>query len=476
MSNEFDIFDDDGELELPTMRGSANLDPQDYARDIDGRGSDILDDDLEEDTPSTPGRNPGAASAPDVDGTSDWTIQTPEAGPGMVQTTYGAHPWPPGSGTGYRPYSQQRTDMDLSGLDESRTPKPTKRDSMHSEPEVIDAVDVDEVAEAKWSGNRNQMPSNAGIPRDTIYDRTSYEYDDSSQDTIGSGIFDMEEGVTWHARDGSFANQYALPAYIADEDDLGVQQSEMFDTVANEWRVVQPSAGGVTLKTRVPRLKRAYSPFVDAAPPPEMRAESTGPRSHIEAFGRKVATLVMVETNGQSPAARSQFLVNALEALDPGMASRAKGVADRLVSMGYDPARAMEDVVAHCVMHAAVQDLRSAKRVNGSLPRLDRLATVSRRTRGKMQAAAAKHIAPLTRNSAKLKSDLGALYGSSAGRGMGQVATETTTTAVVPAAAGLLTTKNLIIAGAVGGLGYLLWTNRKSIKRNARKLARKVGL
>jgi len=477
MSNEFDIFEDDGELEIPTMRGSANLDPQDYARGIDGRGSDILDDDLQEDTPSTPGRNPGAASAPDIDGTSDWTIEDDSDGPGMVQTTYGAHPWGAGASGGYRPHSQQRTDMDLSGLGgDSSESKPVKRDSMHMEPEVIDSVDVVEVPEATWHGNRNQMPSNAGIPSDMLYDRTSYEYNNSTQDTIGSGIFDMEEGVTWRPRDGSFANQYALPAYIADEDELGVQQSEMFDTTANEWRVVQPSAGGVTLKTRVPSLRKAYSPFVDGSPPADLRAESTGPRSHIEAFGRKVASLVMEEAKAQPPHARSMFLANAIESLGPRMSARAKAVADQMVSMGYEPSRAMEDVVAHCVMHAAVRDLRSAERQSGRLANLDRLAGSVRLSRGKMQAAAAKHIAPLARNTASLKSDLGALYSSSCARGMGQVSPSDPASATVPVPASMFTTRNLLIAAAVGGVAYLGWTNRKSIKRNAKRLARKVGL
>jgi len=243
---------------------------------------------------------------------------------------------------------------------------------------------------------------------------------------------------------------------------------------------VQPSAGGVSLKTRVPALKRAYSPFVDGgAPPPDLRAEATGPRSHIEAFGRKVATLVMAETTGQAPSARSQFLVNALEALGPGMAARARRTADKMVAMGYEPARAMEDVVAHCVMHAAVSDLRSASRANGKLPRLDRLASSTRRTRGQMQAAAAKHIGPLARNTAALKSDLGALYGSTAARGMGQVAPETSTVATTSSgiqAQQMFTLRNAAIAGAVGLGGFFLWTNRKKLKRNARKLARKVGL
>lgn len=481
MSDDDFGFDDDGDMAVPTMRGSANLDPQDYARGPSGRGSSLLDDDLEEDTPSTPGRNPGAASAPDIDGEDDWAIQEAENGPGMEATTYGNHPWGPGSAVGYRPQSMQRTDMALrdsqlrdgmGDVDLTRKPKPMKRDDMHNEPEVLETDDNVEVPPAHWHGNRNQRPSNAGIPEDLIYDRESYEYNDSSQDTIGSGIFGMEEGVTWRPRDGSFAHQFALPAYIGDEDELGVQQSEMWDTTANEWRVTQPSASGVSLKTRVGEYKPGYSPFVKR-PVPEMRPEVTGPRSHIEAFGRKTAALVVAEAKAQPPAKRAQFLANAVEALGPGTAARASATAKKLVEMGQSPATAVEDSVAHAVMAATVNDLKSANRATGKLANLDRLASRVRQTKPQMQAAAAKHIGPLTRSTEKLKSDLGALYGSPAALGMGQV-TEGSTLAPVPTT--LLTPRNLLIGAVVGIGGYYAWQNRKSIARNAKRLARKAGL
>jgi len=482
MSNDYGLDDDDGDLSIPTMRGSANLDPQDYARGPSGRGSSFLDDDLEEDTLSTPGRNPGAASAPDIDGESDWVIQEEENGPGTAATTYGSHPWGPGSAVGYRPQSMQRTDMTLrdsqlrdgmGDVETGRTPKPTKRDSMHNEPEVLETDDSVVVPKAHWHGNRNQRPSNAGINEDTIYDRESYEYDDSSQDTIGSGIFGMEEGVTWRPRDGSFAHQFALPAYIGDEDELGVQQSEMFDTTANEWRVVQPSAGGVSLKTRVADYKPGFSPFV-RRPVPEMRPEVTGPRSHIEAFGRKAASLIVAEARVQPQATRSQFVANAIEALGPGMAARAGATAKKLVDLGHKPETALEDAIAHAVMHAAVGDLKSASRTSGKLGNLDRLASRVNRTKPQMQAAAARHIGPLTQDTQKLKNDLGALYASPAALGMGQVAqgSEPSTTT----AASLLTPKNLLIGAVIGIGGYYAWQNRKTITRNAKRLARKAGL
>ena len=56
-------FDDDGELLIPTMRGNTNLDVQDYNR-WEGRSSSILDDELQEDVPSTPGSGAASKEAP----------------------------------------------------------------------------------------------------------------------------------------------------------------------------------------------------------------------------------------------------------------------------------------------------------------------------------------------------------------------------------------------------------------------------
>lgn len=478
-------FDDDGEMAIPTMRGNANLNPQDYARGPDGHSSSFLDDDLQEDTPSTPGRNPGAAAAPDLDDVdASWAIQEPTDDPAMVATTFGAHPWGPGSAVGYRPQSMQRTDMALrdtqlrGGMGDAESemrPKPVERDDMHDEPEVLQVNDNAPVPPARWHGNRNQRPSNEGIPSDMIYDRESYEFNDSSQDTIGSGIFDMEEGVTWRPRDGSFAHQYALPAYIGDEDELGVQQSEMFDTTANEWRVTQPSAGGVSLKTRVERYKPGYSPFVKRQMP-EMRPEVTGPRSHIEAFGRATAALIVKEAKAQpSVAKRAEFLTRAVDSLGPGMADRTAVTVKKLVQSGQEPNAAVEDAVAHAVMAATVNDLKSASRAQGKLGSLDRLASRVSQTRGMMQQHALKHIAPLTRDTTKLKNDLGALYASPAAHGMGQV---TSGSAAAPASTqtALLTPRNLLIGAVIGIGGYYAWQNRKKIVRNAKRLARKAGL
>ncbi len=488
MDNEFsDIFDDDGELAIPTMRGEANLDVQDY-QGYDGSSS-ILDDELQEDVPSTPGRHPGAASATDIEGTYDFDMLEVEGGmdaPGMKQTTFGASPWGPGSRSGYRPYSQQRTGMDLRALgdieeEQLPAPKPAERDSMHDEPEVINAVPVESPVpwDQEWHGAQNQEPSNAQIDPMTLYDRTSYEYEDSSQDTIGNGIFAMEEGATWRPRDGMFAHQFALPAYIGDEDELGVQQSEMWDSTAGEWRVTQPSASGVAIARRVDKMKKAYSPFASDQPPVQMRPEVTGPRSHIEAFGRKAARCLVLEAQAHRPENRGKFLKAALDALGPQGAARAKAAADKLIQMGYQQNVALEDAAAHLIMHAATKDLTDKRRARrpSLLPRLDAMSRTVVRKAGDLRRAGGDHIAPLTQNGNTLRQDLGALYHSPAGRGMGEVAEQEAAPSSngngAPAAngngGGLFTTKNMLIGAGVGLGAYLLFSNRKSIAKNVKK-------
>lgn len=470
-----DLFDTDGEMDIPTMRGSANLDVQDY-QDIFGTSS-ILDDDLEEDVPSTPGRRPGAAPATDIEGTEEFDMLRVPGGmaaPGMKQTTYGDSPWGPGSDSGYRPYSQQRTDMELRALGDddahpTREPQPMPKDDMMMEPEVIDAEPVQQAVswDDEWHGMRNRQPSNAEIDPMTIYDRTSYEYDSSSQDTIGNGIFSMEEGATWRPRDGMFAHQYALPAYIGEEDELGVQQSEMWDSTAEEWRVTQPSASGVALARRVRRMKR---PFRGGGQVPQMRPEVTGPRSHIEAFGRKAAKCVLLEAQAHKPQSRSGFLQAALEALGPGLTARCQKAADTLVRMGYAPQVALEDAIAHCVMHAAVKDLTQKKGGRSTfLPRLDQMAKRVSRQRRTMQSAATEHLQPLTENGNALRKDLGSLYRSPAARGMGLVAEDP----AAPTGNGdkkMGTATKFAIAGGVGLGAYLLFANRKSIVKNLKKM------
>lgn len=504
MSNDLDLFDDDGELDIPTMRGSANLDVQDYQRP-NGIDSSILDDELQEDVPSTPGRNPGAAPATDVEGTAEFDLlgeneELSMDDDGMEQSDYGSYPWGPGGGGGYRPHAMQRTDMSLRALgeDEDHQPQaqPVERDEMYNEPEVVQAMQMDQQTPwpEEYHGNRNQMPSNRGVDPRTLYDRDSYEDNESSQATIGSGIFGMEEGVTWRPRDGIFANQYALPAYIAEEDEVGVQQSDMWDTTANEWRVTQTSQGGVPMmrdaKGKPPwkgAKQSAYSPFRQESEQGvsgaeggsnDMRPESTGPRSHVEAFGRGVSACIMREaTRRQQGAAREKFLQNALDALGPNQAARCKQVADHLVQMGYRPDVALTDAIAHCVMHATVEDLRDKRRKRPSdLPRLDLLSKrLGAKATKEMGGAANKHIAPLINDNSAMRKDLGALFGSPAARGMGQFGAEASNNKAgsnppQEQKKGLLRPRNLVIAGLLGVGGYLVYRNRDEIADSWRRM------
>lgn len=468
MADYDDLFDDDmGELRIPTMRGSANMDVEDY-RGYDGR-SEILDDDLDEDIPSRPGS--GAAPAPDIDGLDEYEMLEGDMDdPGMKQTTYGASPWGPGASGGYRPYSQQRSDMSLRALGDDNMPEPApmEMDEMMHEPEVIDAVGAKAIEpwDKEWHGNQNPMPSNEDVDPLTIYDRSSYEYDDSSQSTIGSGIFDVEEGATFRPRDGIFANQYAMPAYLAEEDELGVQQSEMWDSTADEWRVTQVSAGGVPLSRRVPKLN---------PPPSGLRPEKTGPRSHIEAFGRRAAVSLLSEAQAHSPANREKFLQNAVQALGPNMAKTARKIADELIRLGYPPQVAFEDALAHCIMHATVRDLfERAKGQTRALPRLDKMSSHVQRNSSELRASAAKHLVPLTKNTSDLRRDIGALYDSPCSRGLGQAAEGETPIAPAPTstAKSLVTPRNLLIAGGLGIGAYFVIQNRKKIAKNIKKVMR----
>jgi len=472
-----DMFDDNGMLEIPTMRGSANLDAEDYGgfSETSSILDDDLDDDLDEDILSHPGR--GAGPATDIDGTDSFDMLDGDMdAPGMEQTTYGNSPWGPGSGSGYRPHSQQSTDMSLRALgDDERAPsrqeEPMEDDSMMYEPEIIEAIGAR--SPTPWGlenhGNQNSMPSNAHIDPQTIYDRSSYEHTDSDQNIIGNGIFDMEEGVTWRPRDGMFADQYAMPAYLAQEDELGVQQSKMWDSTAGEWRVTQPSASGVALSRRVQSMKAPYSTMANV----QTRPEVTGPRSHIEAFGRKAAACLIEETRHHH-SNRSQFLASAISTLGPQAAEKARSAAAQLVKFGYRPDVALEDALAHSIMHAAMRDLSEGK--GTTLLRLDRMASKVTQTKGALQSAAATHLAPLASNRTTLKRDLGAFHASPAFQAMGAVDASSADTVPAPApsasSGGIFTAKNVLIAGGIGVGAWMIWGNRKKITKNLKKLAK----
>lgn len=452
MSDDFD-FSDIGDLDMPTMRGNANLDIQDYQRLPGEPGATWLDDELQEDVRSRPGQ--GAGPAPDIDGMSEFELTDPGSAEGDGEDP--SYPWGPGGGGGYRPRSMS---TDLSGADEQSPAQEVANRGVK--------------IRAPREEQTNLRASNADIDPATIYDRSSFEYTDSPGNVIGNGIFDMEEGVAWRTEDGQFENNYAQPAYLAAEGELNVQQSEMWDSVANNWRVTQPSGGGVTFGARVARLKPGAYPFAM----PEMRPERTGPRSHIEAFGRAAAKAIVDEARLIPNAAqRSDFLTGAAESLGAGQAARCRQVADRLAQMGYRPDNALEDSLAHCVMHAVTKDLADRSKGKNGLPRVDRMGARVRANAPAIQQAVAQHIAPLASDKAKQQADIAALSTSPAAAGMGQVATPEAVTA--PSATG----RNLLIGAAVAGVGYYLLTRTKegraiqrNARRQARKFARKIGV
>jgi hypothetical protein len=454
-----DLFNDD-EMELPTMRGNANLDVQDYQGS--SMDTDFLTDELQEEVPK---RGGGPAPATDIEGTSTYEMMDDvDNGPGINQTTYGNNPWQIASDTGYRPFSQQGTDMSDLGSADGRGGSAIVTSRM--------------VPQHRFRPTQqNDMPSNEDVDPLTEYDRSSYEYDTSEQNVIGAGIFDVEEGVRFRPRDGIFANQFAQPAYIAEEDADGIQQSEMWDSTADNWTVTQVNASGVPLSKRVPALKpppAAFSPFMNGKaqgptrrPMPAMKADRTGPQSHIEAFGRRAAQCLLAEAKMMhDPNARSRFLSTATEALGPQMARKAKLVADRLIQMGYKPDAALEDTLAHCVMHATMRDLGDRAKTGGGLPRLDRMAMNVRANQPALKKAASDHLSPLVGDQQKLQADLGAFYHSPAAAGMGEVA-QTTPDALAPATTsapptGFLTPRNVVIGAAVLGVGYLAATQTEA--------------
>lgn len=277
----------------------------------------------------------------------------PGMGPGMVQTDYGAHPWGTGAGGGYRPMSQARTDDQPLGSTEAQ-----RRLSV-------------------------QQPSNAAIDPETIYDRQSYEY--ASGDVIGAGIFDMPEGVTWNANDGVFANQYAMPGYMAREPMMYPSPSAMIDTQTGLPTIVQPSASGVQLSMDAPPGTPVYSPFrqmtsvTNRTPVPRVPYSQT-PRgmsglgsapassSAAESFGREAAVALIRRSAMMKTPQREQFVQRAMAMLGPQRSQAAVAAIRRLMSMGYPSTHVVEQVFAHCVMHAVVTEMGHVARTGRAVP------------------------------------------------------------------------------------------------------------
>jgi hypothetical protein len=283
----------------------------------------------------------------------------PGMGPGMVQTDYGAHPWGTGAGGGYRPMSQSRTDDQPLGSTEAQR-----------------RLGV-------------QQPSNAAIDPETIYDRQSYEY--ASGDTVGAGIFDMPEGVTWNANDGVFANNYAMPGYMAKEPMMYPAPSAMIDTQTGLPTIVQPSASGVQLSMEAPPGTPVYSPFrqmtaiTNRTPVPRVPYAQT-PRgmsglgavppaqpayagqSAAEAFGNQAAIALVRRAALMKTPGRERFVANAMSVLGPQRSAAAEAAVRKLMAMGYPSTHVVEQVFAHCIMHAVVGEVMRVARTGRPVP------------------------------------------------------------------------------------------------------------
>lgn len=273
---------------------------------------------------------------------------------GLVQTTYGAHPWGTGAGAGYQPHGMTLTD---------RSP--------------LGGAKMDEEL-AQTTAAAEEHPPDRDVTR---YDRTSFE----RGRTVGTGIFDQpEEGPRSRSGSGIFDTDFAQPDYMAREPDVGIWESEVIDLNTGLPRVYQGNATGVQFAADAPG--RAYSPY---APPPygtetPVRSQpgvqrpvdawfGDGGMGAIEDFGRTAADALLAVAAQIRPADRSAFLSRALDALGPGKAHLAEVTVSRLVSMGYPAQDAVRQVVSHLLMHATAADVLEKVQRGDSAPNMRRL-------------------------------------------------------------------------------------------------------
>lgn len=381
----------------------------------------------------------------------------PGTGPGMVQTDFGAHPWGTGAGGGYRPMSQSRTDDQPLGSIEAQ-----RRLSV-------------------------QQPSNAGIDPETIYDRQSYEY--ASGDVIGAGIFDMPEGVTWNANDGVFANNYAMPGYMAKEPMMYPAPSAMIDTQTGLPTIVQPSASGVQLSMDAPPGTPVYSPFrqmtavTNRTPVPRVPYAQT-PRgmgglgaapassSAAEAFGHEAAIALIRRSAMMKTPQREQFVRRAMAVLGPQRSQAAVVATRRLMAMGYPSTHVVEQVFAHCVMHAVISEMSHVARTGRPVPPAQsvvRAATATAAEAGPAPGliAAAQRVVPALTDpraaqaelaafrAAPVSSEVRSTLGSDGLEGLGDPASDK----------GMGTGTKVAIGLGVAAAGFAAWTYRDKLAK-----------
>jgi len=348
-----------------------------------------------------------------------------------------SEPWGPGAGYAHLPMSMAVTDRAPLG-------------SSDEEHQVAANAAVEQQQRAE------------GDPGDMVrYDRSSYE----RGHTYGSGIFDMpDEGYRSRDGNGIFDTDFAMPDYIGDEPEVGVWESEMLDLNTGQPRVVQGNTSGVQLARQVPQGQAVFSPF---APPPY--GQSTPVRTvpgvpqprgawlgRIEQFGNAAAAALLAEAHrGRSGKHAERFVQAALEALGPGKSRIAMAQVRRLRKLGYPPGQALHQTVAHLIMHATADDLRTKATQRDASPRmpsLDRMAAATGLGASpQLNDAARQTIGPLTQLGPETQSELESFFASPAGREASQMLGE------AQGAPGNGVGKYLLLGAAVLGAGYVGW-------------------
>lgn len=415
MTDENDMFDTD---DLDAAFGPENAIPSggggndDYSADDDIRGDDQV----------------GPAPATDVQRAEYTEPPTRDASPVEMETEWGSHPWGAGGSYGYRPMSMAMTDRSMGDIEKTK-------------------------AGGKYRPTTQQQYSRAGnngVDPMTLYDRDALSWNYGG-DMTGQGIFDMEESGENLPGYGIFGNQYAMPGYLSREPIMDVEQSEMWDIEAGDWRTVQPSASGVPLSRRT----GTFSPFSrgKAAPWTQLRPVPSGPQSHIESYGRGTAQILMHAAKRiPNVQQRSAFVDSALAALGPRAKATAQATVQKLTQMGYPPEKALEDTVAHLIMNATAREMKWGSH----LPHLDALVKRTGAWGTQITSHARDTIGPLVNSSEQKKQDLGRLYNSPAGQAMGRLG-EDAPAESTSGGTKIFTPKNLLIGGAVAVGGYFLW-------------------
>lgn len=429
---------------------------------------------LEIDAPMHFGPYAGDNGSSDLSDLDDLASLPEVVGGAMSQTDFGAHPWGPGSGIGFRPMSLARTDQaPLGNADD---------DGLSQERAMLETAG--EIAASSSAPGRRPTPQEMAHPdvdATTLYDRSSYEPHDNEgwmePVTSGTGIFDMPEGATFRPDQGIFAHQYALPTYLAEEPETEPYATSAIDLNTGLPRVMQPSAAGVQLRGST---TQAYSPFAPPAYGQSAQVRTQPgvpmPRSglgaapttlmgqlgtrRIEVFGSKSADLMLqaVTQRCRSQDQRGQFICNALDYLGPQRSLLAMQAVERLTKMGYPSEHVTRKVLATMIMHETWSDLRrTGGRGANPLPAVTNLG----RALGSvdMLFAAKQFMEPLTSVMGQVEAEVAQYEGSTAAQEAASLLTPPPApTSGVPKVA-------LAIGGiAAGWLGWKLYTDSKKTK------------